>query len=225
VIDAMKLFEAWDYRFATTSEAAPLFAYWYYIELPKAIFRHVVEQDKPTDFVVDFAFLRDLILDREVPFFEGTSKSEIDQILVDSLALAASNHFGANGGAQDMVQWGQVNKLNVKHPLQALIDDNTLSCANLIDRPRDGNISTLNLGYPDAEGNVQGGASVRLVIDVGKWDNSQAINMPGQSGDPKNRHYCDLTESWATGEYFQFSFSRKSVEENASLHINVRPRN
>ncbi|MEJ0064985.1 MAG: penicillin acylase family protein [Caulobacteraceae bacterium] len=36
------------------------------------------------------------------------------------------------------------------------------------------------------------GASFRMVVDVGDWDNSRIINSPGQSGDPASPHYDDL---------------------------------
>src|SRR6202012_4130334 len=38
--------------------------------------------------------------------------------------------------------------------------------------------------YSPSSFNQTAGASVRLVMDVGAWDNSVAINTPGQSGDP-----------------------------------------
>jgi penicillin amidase len=36
------------------------------------------------------------------------------------------------------------------------------------------------------------GASFRMIVDVGRWDRSLAINTPGQSGDPGSPHYRDL---------------------------------
>ncbi|WP_244470743.1 penicillin acylase family protein [Microvirga massiliensis] len=39
---------------------------------------------------------------------------------------------------------------------------------------------------------VTAGASFRIVLDVGNWDQSVTINTPGQSGDPFSPHYRDL---------------------------------
>ena len=33
------------------------------------------------------------------------------------------------------------------------------------------------------------GASFRMVLDVGGWDESRVINSPGQSGDPSSPRY------------------------------------
>lgn len=67
------------------------------------------------------------------------------------------------------------------------------------------------------------GASVRIVIDVGDWDNSVWINAPGQSGDPRSPHYADLAPVWAKGEYFPMPYSRASVDEATEMRIRLRP--
>jgi penicillin amidase len=70
---------------------------------------------------------------------------------------------------------------------------------------------------------VAAGASVRLVIDVGDWDNSVFINTPGQSGDPFNAHYRDLYPLWADGRYAPLLFSREAVARNAESITDFTP--
>ena len=70
---------------------------------------------------------------------------------------------------------------------------------------------------------VVSGASVRLVMDVGAWDNSVAINAPGQSGDPASPHYRDLFPRWATGNYVPFAWSRPRVLAEAERIIRATP--
>jgi len=67
------------------------------------------------------------------------------------------------------------------------------------------------------------GASVRLVLDVGAWDNSMAINTPGQSGDPMSPHYRDLFPLWAAGSYVPLRFSRAAVEGDAEVVMSLKP--
>ena len=55
------------------------------------------------------------------------------------------------------------------------------------------------------------GPSVRVVLDVGNWDNSRAVNHPGQSGDPESPHYRDLAPLWSEGTYFPLLYSRSAV--------------
>jgi penicillin amidase len=67
------------------------------------------------------------------------------------------------------------------------------------------------------------GASFRMVVDVGAWDNSLVINSPGQSGDPASRHYGDLFPLWAAGEYAPMLWSRPAVEQAASEVFALTP--
>ena len=67
------------------------------------------------------------------------------------------------------------------------------------------------------------GASVRLVMDVGAWDNSVFVNAPGQSGDPRSPHYGDLAQSWATGQYFPLLYSDERIEAETISRIELQP--
>jgi penicillin amidase len=70
---------------------------------------------------------------------------------------------------------------------------------------------------------VAAGASVRIVLDVGAWDNSVMVNTPGQSGDPGAAHYRDLFPLWAQGGYAPLLYSRPAVEAAAERVIELRP--
>jgi penicillin amidase len=67
------------------------------------------------------------------------------------------------------------------------------------------------------------GASFRMVLDVGEWDNSMVMSSPGQSGDPSSPHYNDLFPLWAEGKYVPLLFSRAAVEGAARLVIQLAP--
>jgi penicillin amidase len=70
---------------------------------------------------------------------------------------------------------------------------------------------------------VTNGASFRMVLDVGEWDNSQVINTPGQSGDPASAHYNDLFPLWAEGRYVPMLWTRTAVEAAARAVIQLAP--
>ena len=67
------------------------------------------------------------------------------------------------------------------------------------------------------------GASFRMVLDVGAWDNSLAINAPGQSGDPASRHYSDHFAPWREGQMFPLLYSRAAVEAATTQVISLVP--
>ena len=60
-------------------------------------------------------------------------------------------------------------------------------------------------------------------MDVGAWDNSVAINTPGQSGDPASPHYADLAKTWAAGEYFPLCYSKEAVDAATVSRIYLDP--
>jgi penicillin amidase len=60
-------------------------------------------------------------------------------------------------------------------------------------------------------------------MDVGAWDNSMAINTPGQSADPMSPHYRDLFPLWAAGAYVPLRFSRGAVEADAEVVMRLSP--
>lgn len=67
------------------------------------------------------------------------------------------------------------------------------------------------------------GASFRMVLDVGEWDRALFINAPGQSGDPRQRHYDDHLESYACESYLPLLFSRERIEAAVELRLLLRP--
>jgi penicillin amidase len=67
------------------------------------------------------------------------------------------------------------------------------------------------------------GASFRIVVDVGDWDNSRAMNSPGQSGRPDDPHWTDLYPRWAAGESFPLLYSRNAVEAHTQTRYRLIP--
>lgn len=57
-----------------------------------------------------------------------------------------------------------------------------------------------------------------MVLDVGNWDNSRAVNYPGQSGNPDDPHYA-MRRMWLDGSYFPLLYTRKAVEAAADTRI------
>jgi len=54
--------------------------------------------------------------------------------------------------------------------------------------------------------------SIRLIMDVGEWDNSLIVSPPGQSGILGSKHYSDMAEKWIEGEYVPMLWSRSKIE-------------
>ena len=70
---------------------------------------------------------------------------------------------------------------------------------------------------------LTGGASYLQVIDVGAWDNSVMLNLPGQSNEPNSPHYRDFYLPWAQGQMQPMLFSRAAVDARATARTTLRP--
>ena len=68
------------------------------------------------------------------------------------------------------------------------------------------------------------GASYLQVIDVGAWDNSLMLNLPGQSADPRSPHFRDQYRPWARGEMQKMLFSRAAIDRSAVVQTRIDPR-
>ena len=110
------------------------------------------------------------------------------------------------------------------HPLSKLPESLTRKQFDVPAIARGGSASTVNQSTYRMSDFVQlNGASFRVVIDVGNWDASRAINAPGQSGDPASPHYRDLAEKWSKGEYFPLLYSREAIEANTEHRLRLVP--
>ncbi len=68
-----------------------------------------------------------------------------------------------------------------------------------------------------------GGASYLQVIDVGAWDNSLMLNLPGQSADPKSPHYRDQYDPWIAGQMHPMLFTRAAVDAHVRAVTTLSP--
>lgn len=137
----------------------------------------------------------------------------------DSLVLAALDSASATiarraGSESGATTWGSVHVVELKHPLAAAFD--------LPPLPRSGDANTV-MATGGANFRQTAGASYREIIDLGDFDNSVAINVPGQSAQPESPYYADLLTPWANGEYFPLVFSRKRVEEETKHVLVLEP--
>jgi penicillin amidase len=61
------------------------------------------------------------------------------------------------------------------------------------------------------------------VIDVGAWDNSVMLNLPGQSNDPRSPHRRDHYAPWVAGDMLPMLFSRAAVDARAEKRTVLQP--
>ena len=64
---------------------------------------------------------------------------------------------------------------------------------------------------------------MRLVIDVGSWDDARVVLAGGQSGNPLSPHYDDLLALWQKGESVPLRFSPEAVRDATREVLHLIP--
>jgi penicillin amidase len=148
------------------------------------------------------------------------SGADRSRLLLTTLADAAKELKKLEGPDSAKWSWGTLHTITMRHSLDLQPQAKALVDLGPIPRPGDGN--TVNAaggpGFTQAAG-----ASYREIFDLSNWDNSLAINTPGQSGQPGSPHYSDLLQLWSEGKYFPLSYSREKVEANATEKLVLEP--
>jgi penicillin amidase len=137
-----------------------------------------------------------------------------DRLVLAALDSASATIARRAGSDSAATPWGAVHVVELKHPIAPAFD--------LPPLPRSGDANTV-MATGGANLRQTAGASYREIIDLGDFDNSVAINVPGQSAQPESPHYADLLKPWANGEYFPLVFSRKRVEEETKHVLVLEP--
>jgi penicillin G amidase len=65
--------------------------------------------------------------------------------------------------------------------------------------------------------------SLRVVMDVGAWENSRFVLPGGQSGNPLSPHYRDLFEFWQRGEGVPIAFTQEQMKASPVQTLELFP--
>ncbi len=215
---AMALLAGWDCRATADSAEAMLMELW--------ITRHL----KPALFTAAGAFSPALLWPGsiqavlEVLENPGSPEEEEarDRLLDDTLAAAWASAGASFGTDPAGWHWKTLHRLPLNHRLARI--DGADPAWSIPEMKIGGNGSTVNYAnYRVSDFQAITGPSVRLVMDVGAWDNSVFVNLPGQSGLPASPHYADLAPLWENGDYCPLLYSDDAVEAAAVARIRLRP--
>ena len=222
VAAALRLLGEWDATLRAGDGAAALFEIWYRRHLRPALLdaalRDLVPEERRSAALAHVLPVDDDGADARV----GLGLLPADPAtLLSTLADAVTETEGLLGEDMATWTWGALHRAEPRHPLEDAIGERDWTSAG--PAPRGGSGDTVGSAPYTPDFRQTGGATFRLVVDVGSWDDSVAMNAPGQSGVPGSPHHHDLFESWAADEAFPLLYSRDAVERNLGERIVLRP--
>jgi len=133
-------------------------------------------------------------------WFSTKSRQELVAISIREACEELGKGLGDN---MELWQWGKIHRLILNHPMGRIKLLRPLLSSSPFPSP--GNGTTINMGFYRHSNPYEHtvGASLRFVIDVGRWQQSGFILTGGQSGHPLSPHYGDQTPLWRAGRYIR----------------------
>ncbi len=220
---ALALLKDWDGSERADSAQAALYEVWMSRHLKPAVIDALVPQAARASFATAQAAAITDWLTRLPPEFGADPQAKRAQILKTSLGEAWRETVRRLGPDPSLWRWGDLHFAQWTPAAAALAAPSFRSQMSIGPLQVGGSSSTPMATSPGRDFNTLAGASVRMVLDVGAWDNSRIINSPGQSGDPASPHYRDLFPLWAAGAYVPLLYSREAVERAAEKIITFTP--
>ncbi|MFS8097884.1 penicillin acylase family protein [Lentzea alba] len=211
---ALQLLRSWDFVESVDAAAPAVFQTWFRRHLRPALLMDALAPHAgahPLDEVVEAVLPEegyggDPRIDLRLLHAHPSLKPLMQRTFADAVAELVTDH----GSCPESWQWGDLHTL-------------TFGAPGLPPIPRGGSGDTVNSTPFDRSFRQVLGASFRIVIDVGDWDSSVAVNAPGQSEHPTGTHYDDHIDAWARGDAFPLSYSRQAVERVAESRLVLRP--
>lgn len=216
---ATVLLRNWDGRIAAESGPALLFELWLSVHLKPAVLAAAAGAAAPLLAPGSAAgMLAVLEGTRRAPPGPLATAEGRASLLRRTLAAAWEDAVARQGTDPATWQWGRLHVGFFPHPLGVPDWD-------VGPLPKGGSATTVMLAayQPQGDWRVRNGASVRMVVDVGAWDESLCINAPGQSGVPGDPHYSDLAPIWAKGGHVPLLYSDAAVTSATETEITLQP--
>lgn len=217
----LDLLRAWDGNERADSAAAALYEVWFSKHLRAAVVKAALPPEGARVAGGGDASRVIAVLERPEPWMPVERRNEVIVGTLKSAMAEVERKLGTDTRAW---QWGKLHTAVFHHPLSPVLDSAARQRYDVDAGPIGGSAFTpMNTSYRNSDFQLTAGASFRMVLDVGNWDASRAVNTPGQSGNPASAHYRDLAPLWAKGEYFPLVYTRKAVEKESREKVELVP--
>lgn len=226
----IKILSSWDGSLTEESSAAVIFEE-FYILLIKNIFKDEMEEDIFKEFLSN-----NILVNNAIENIWKTNSGWYDDITTDikenfseivnksfkEAVNSIKKELGSNPGQWE---WGNIHKLNLKHPLGRVKILDLLFDLNRGPFEVGGSYHTVcaysyTLSKPIE---VDFGVSNRHIYSMSDWDKSLTVIPTGNSGIPANQHYCDQTTLYIKNKYHNDLFSRELIKKKTKYYCILSP--
>jgi penicillin amidase len=166
-----------------------------------------------------FSHMVKLFLDQPEGWFERSWEEE----MTDALAAVARRLRDTYGKNPNKWAWGKIRPLTIcnafgeKPPLHKIF--------NLGPFPWGGDATTVSQAATNLLSPTKNPlfiSCLRIIIDVGNWEENRFVLPAGQSGNPLSPHYDDLLPLWQRGEGVTIAWSPEKIGEIAKEVLELK---
>ncbi len=228
--NARQLLLDWDFKLQIESPASAIFeTFW------KKLLAATFHDELPQDYYPGgsdrwYAVVKNLVEQPNNFWWDNRNTAEVenrDEMFKLAFVEAVDeleNTFGSN---PEKWTWGKLHKINFRNV--TLGKSGVALIERLFNRgtyQTSGNGETVNANRWKANQSsfeVTHIPSLRMIVDLASFDNSQAIHSTGQSGHAFNRHYTDMIEPWRNIKYHSMPWENNEIDEKSKSTLFLRP--
>ncbi len=228
--NARQLLINWDFQLKIKSPASAIFeTFW------KKLLALTFHDELPQDYYPDgsdswYAVMNNLAVQPNNLWWDNRNTPEVenrDEIFKQALVAAVDELESNLGNNPEKWTWGKLHKIDFRNVtlgksgvavIEKLFNRGTFAAA--------GDGETINANRWKANQStfeVTHIPSLRMIVDLDSFDNSQAIHSTGQSGHAFNRHYTDMIRPWRDTKYHSMLWENEKINQKAESTLLLVP--
>jgi penicillin amidase len=155
---------------------------------------------------------------------EGVLPQSWDREIVDAMLEALRVLRAKHGARVEDWGWGRVRPLMLGHAFGARRLLGRIFNLGPIGYGGDGQtVAQAGVVLDDPAANATTIANLRMVVDVGNWEESRFVLAGGQSGNPLSPHYDDQLPLWERGAGIAIAWRDEAIERATKSKLQLLP--
>ncbi|MEB3218778.1 MAG: penicillin acylase family protein [Nostocales cyanobacterium 94392] len=228
--NARQLLLNWDFQLKIESPASAIFeTFW------KKLLALTFHDELPQDYHPDggdrwYAVVKKLVEQPDNLWWDNRNTLQVekrDEIFQQALVEAVEELENSLGHNPEKWIWGKLHQINFRNVtlgksgvalIERLFNRGTFAVS--------GDGETVNANRWKANQSsfeVTHIPSLRMIVDLASFDNSQAIHSTGQSGHAFNPHYTDMIEPWRDIKYHSMLWEDDKIVQNTKSTLLLVP--
>jgi penicillin amidase len=216
-----ELLQGWDNRMVADSSAAAYFGTAWNQVMQQTFWDELPEGVWPDGSSRWLVVVSKMLANPTDSFWDDRSTLNVtesrDEILQNAMQVARNQLTTRISGNTEYWKWGSLHKLRLENPVLGAPSKPfwLRYFANPTVTPTNGATLAINSTADEVDisaNTVISGPVFRMVVDLGDFERSTWVNVPGNSGHIASAHYSDQLGAWIAGQTYPFYFMSPQPE-------------